>query len=118
MDDMSEKELERLKDDVESINRSLVDYGLDAISKMTGIAEDTEHPRSFEVLSKLIKDVSDINNSRIDNVKRSEEIKNLDLKKLGSPTAPGETPKTLTIGVSDLLKHLKNEEKDVTPPDA
>jgi hypothetical protein len=111
---MTDDEKKRL--DIDRTNEALIDYGLDAISKMTAVAEDTEHPRAYEVLSKLIKDVSEINNSRLDNDKKVEEIERL---RKGPAALPDQNdkPTVLAITTDQLLRGLQNQakEKDITP---
>ena len=106
------------KEDIRLTNESLIDYGLDAISKMTAVAEDTEHPRAYEVLGKLIKDVADINNSRLDNRKKYKEIEKLAQSKNELP--PGQQPQFVALTTEELLRSLQETqkvEKDITPKD-
>jgi homoserine kinase len=110
---------EKQQKEIESTNEALIDYGLDAISKMMAVAEDTEHPRAYEVLSKLIKDVADINNSRIDNKKKLREIKKMDEQKTLPPGSDGSGPTILAITTDELLRSFQESkeklEKDITP---
>ena len=107
------------KEDIRITNESLIDYGLDAISKMTAVAEDTEHPRAYEVLGKLIKDIADINNSRLDNRKKYKEIEKIE-KSGNQELPPGQQPQFIALTTEELLRSLqdtKKTEKDITPKD-
>jgi hypothetical protein len=39
----------------------LVEHGRDAIDEMLDVAKNSEHPRAYEVLSGLIKNIADVN---------------------------------------------------------
>ena len=80
---------------------------------MIEVARESEHPRAFEVLSGMIKNISDVNDRLMDlnkkkkDLDRKEEIKNI-----------ANTTNNLFVGsTAELQKLLKNETdlKNVTP---
>ena len=91
----------------------LVEKGKQSLELMIEVARESEHPRAFEVLSGMIKNISDVNDRLMDlnkkkkDLDRKEEIKNI-----------ANTTNNLFVGsTAELQKILKNESKivDVTP---
>ena len=91
----------------------LVEKGKESLELMIEVARESEHPRAFEVLSGMIKNISDVNDRLMDlnkkkkDLDRKEEIKNI-----------ANTTNNLFVGsTAELQKILKNESKivDVTP---
>ena len=91
----------------------LVEKGKQSLELMIEVARESEHPRAFEVLSGMIKNISDVNDRLMDlnkkkkDLDRKEEIKNI-----------AKTPNTLFVGsTAELQKILKNETDlvNVTP---
>ena len=91
----------------------LVEKGKESLELMIEVARESEHPRAFEVLSGMIKNISDVNDRLMDlnkkkkDLDRKEEIKNI-----------ANTTNNLFVGsTAELQKLLKNETdlKNVTP---
>ena len=91
----------------------LVEKGKESLELMIEVARESEHPRAFEVLSGMIKNISDVNDRLMDlnkkkkDLDRKEEIKNI-----------ANTTNNLFVGsTAELQKILKNESEmvDVTP---
>ena len=91
----------------------LVEKGKQSLELMIEVARESEHPRAFEVLSGMIKNISDVNDRMMDlnkkkkDLDRKEEIKNI-----------ANTTNNLFVGsTSELQKILKNETDlvNVTP---
>ena len=91
----------------------LVEKGKQSLELMIEGARESEHPRAFEVLSGMIKNISDVNDRLMDlnkkkkDLDRKEEIKNI-----------ANTTNNLFVGsTAELQKLLKNETdlKNVTP---
>ena len=91
----------------------LVEKGKESLELMIEVARESEHPRAFEVLSGMIKNISDVNDRLMDlnkkkkDLDKSEEIKNI-----------ANTTNNLFVGsTSELQKLLKNETDlvNVTP---
>ena len=91
----------------------LVEKGKESLELMIEVARESEHPRAFEVLSGMIKNISDVNDRLMDlnkkkkDLDRKEEIKNI-----------AKTTNNLFVGsTAELQKILKNETDlvNVTP---
>ena len=91
----------------------LVEKGKQSLELMIEVARESEHPRAFEVLSGMIKNISDVNDRLMDlnkkkkDLDRKEEIKNI-----------ANTTNNLFVGsTAELQKLLMNETdlKNVTP---
>ena len=91
----------------------LVEKGKQSLELMIEVARESEHPRAFEVLSGMIKNISDVNDRLMDlnkkkkDLDRKEEIKNI-----------AKTTNNLFVGsTAELQKLLKNETDlvNVTP---
>ena len=91
----------------------LVEKGKQSLELMIEVARESEHPRAFEDLSGMIKNISDVNDRLMDlnkkkkDLDRKEEIKNI-----------ANTTNNLFVGsTSELQKILKNDTDlvNVTP---
>lgn len=92
----------------------LIDKGRESLDLLIEVARETEHPRAFEVLSNMIKNLSDVNDKLMDLNKKVKEIKQ------PAKQAQIESQKTtnnIFLGsTTDLQRILMQErEKDVTP---
>ena len=91
---------------------SLIRKGQQGIEEMLEVAAASEHPRAYEVLSKLIKDVSDVNDRLMDLNKKKKDLENADKK-----TSTENTTNNLFIGSTTELQRLLHKQnlKDITP---
>jgi phosphomevalonate kinase len=90
----------------------LIEKGKDAVENMIEVARESEHPRAYEVLSGMIKNVSDVNDRLMDLNKKQKEINREEVKQVSSTT------NNVFLGsTSDLQKLLQNDKEiiDVTP---
>ena len=91
----------------------LVEKGKESLELMIEVARESEHPRAFEVLSGMIKNISDVNDRLMDlNKKKKDLDKKDEIQKIANTT------NNLFVGsTAELQKILKNESKivDVTP---
>ena len=91
----------------------LVEKGKESLELMIEVARESEHPRAFEVLSGMIKNISDVNDRLMDlNKKKKDLDKKEEIQKIANTT------NNLFVGsTAELQKILKNESKivDVTP---
>ena len=91
----------------------LVEKGKQSLELMIEVARESEHPRAFEVLSGMIKNISDVNDRLMDLNKKKKDIdKKEEIKKIANTT------NNLFVGsTADLQKILKNEKEliEVTP---
>jgi len=87
----------------------LLNKGSEAMEEMMEVARATEHPRAFEVLSNMMKNVGDINGSLMDLHKKKKDINKDD--KPAELTGP--TTNNVFIGsTSDLQRMLLDNEDD------
>ena len=91
----------------------LVEKGKESLELMIEVARESEHPRAFEVLSGMIKNISDVNDRLMDlNKKKKDLDKKAEIQKIANTT------NNLFVGsTAELHKILKNESEmvDVTP---
>ena len=91
----------------------LVEKGKQSLELMIEVARESEHPRAFEVLSGMIKNISDVNDRLMDLNKKKKDIdKKEEVKKVANTT------NNLFVGsTTELQKLLKNESEivNVTP---
>ena len=52
----------------------LIDKGRESLELMIEVARESEHPRAFEVLSGMIKNISDVNDKLMDLNKKYKEV--------------------------------------------
>jgi len=103
---------EKLDKDVEYARSNLyelIEHGMAAIQDMSHLSREQMHPRTYEVMSKLMKEVAENNLSLIDLVNKKKAAKRK------SPNTPEATPqpqvnnidKAIFVGTtSDLLKAM------------
>ena len=91
----------------------LVEKGKQSLELMIEVARESEHPRAFEVLSGMIKNISDVNDRLMDlNKKKKDLDKKEEIKNIANTT------NNLFVGsTSELQKILKNDTDlvNVTP---
>ena len=89
----------------------LVEKGKESLELMIEVARDSEHPRAFEVLSGMIKNISDVNDRLMDlNKKKKDLDKKDEIQKIANTT------NNLFVGsTTELQKLLKKDIIDVTP---
>ena len=75
---------------------------------MMEVARATEHPRAFEVLSNMMKNVGDINGSLMDLHKKKQDFDKTDeVKEL-----PGLTTNNVFIGSTSELQRMLRQQDD------
>ena len=91
------------------VKHGLLAKGEAALDAMIEVARATEHPRAYEVLATMIKNVGDVSDSLIDIHKKKH-----DMEKSQAPAIPNSaTTNNVFVGsTADLQKMLM---KDVTP---
>ena len=93
----------------------LIEKGRESLELMIEVARESEHPRAFEVLSGMIKNISDVNDKLMDLNKKNKDIKQ-EPKQIGQEG--GTTNNNVFIGsTADIQRILREEEKviDVEP---
>lgn len=84
----------------------LIEKGKESLDLMIEVARESEHPRAFEVLSGMIKNISDVNDKLMDLNKKNKDISREEQKQIGNTT------NNLFIGsTTDLQRMLQNETK-------
>ena len=96
---------------VRRIKHSLLVKGEEALEDMIEVARATEHPRAYEVLSNMLKNVSDAGDSLIDIHKKKKDIDKVD-EPLSLPSNSTTNNNVFVGSTADLQKMLM---KDVTP---
>ena len=91
----------------------LIEKGRESLELMIEVARESEHPRAFEVLSGMIKNISDVNDKLMDlNKKQKDMNKNEEPKQIGN-----QTTNNLYLTTADLQKMMNSEDEkliDVT----
>jgi hypothetical protein len=101
----------------------IIEHGKTAIAEALEVAQGSEHPRAYEVLSKLLKDVADVADKLMDLNKKRKDIE--EPAKQNSALPPGASTLTNNVFVgstSDLqrmlapeLYQMLNAEKEIGP---
>ena len=97
---------------------NLIEKGQEGLEQMMEVARESEHPRAYEVLASMLKNVSDINDKLMDLNKKRKDISREEQKALPGST----TNNNLFVGSTTELQRLlmdSNDETviDVTPPE-
>jgi len=112
MEDNQDKK--NIKDDYETSRDTyleLIESGKQGLDLMIEVARESEHPRAFEVLSGMIKNVADVTDKLMDLNKKHKDIKQ-------DPKTDKEvTNNNVFIGSTTDLQRLLHQqpEKDITP---
>ena len=90
----------------------LIEKGKMALEDMIEVARESEHPRAFEVLSGMIKNISDVNDRLMDLNKKNKEL----LKKDDAALPPTNQQNNFFLSTADLQKMMaQGDILDVTP---
>jgi len=88
----------------------LIEKGTRSMDELLTIADQSQHPRSYEVLSGLIKNMSELNKDLIDLHDKKKKLLNTEQENV----SPNTVNNNLFVGsTSDLLKMI-NQENDVS----
>jgi len=104
-----------IKDDFEYSRATyyeLLEKGKESLMDMMEVARSSEHPRAYEVLSNLIKNMADVNDKLMELNKKKK-----DLDRKEETKQVGNTTNNLFVGTTaDLQKLLRDDEQviDVT----
>lgn len=99
----------------------LIERGQEALQQMMDVADESQHPRAYEVLANLIKTISDTNDKVMDLNKKVKDINKKDTKD-PAQIESGKTTNNVFIGsTTDLQRMLQDASKekivDITPED-
>jgi len=86
----------------------LIETGQEALQRMLDVADETAHPRSYEVLGGLIKNISDVNDRLMAGHKKKKEI----LKKDEMKQLPNTTNNLFVGSTTDLQRMLQNTQSE------
>lgn len=107
-----------LEDDFEysrKVYLDLIATGQEALQNMLDVADETAHPRSYEVLSGMIKNISDVNDRLMDIHKKRKDIKKKD-QPVPSIPAQGNTTNNLFVGsTTDLQRMILSAQESEQP---
>ena len=94
----------------------LIEKGKESLDLMVEVARESEHPRAFEVLSGMIKNVSEVNDKLMDLNKKNKDISADEIKKIEKTT------NNLFVGsTAELQRMLQDNDEtmsnvvDITP---
>lgn len=91
----------------------LIEKGKDALETMIEVARESEHPRAYEVLSGMIKNISDVND-RLMELNRKQK----DLETSSAPKSVENQQNNFYIGsTADIQKMLHSIEGEVIDND-
>lgn len=114
MSDIENKNVETDYDYSRQTYYDLIEKGRESLEMMIEVARESEHPRAYEVLSGMIKNISDVNDKLMDlNKKQKDMNKNEEPKQIGN-----QTTNNLYLTTADLQKMMNSEDEkliDVTP---
>ena len=112
---MTARDTENIKSDYDYSRETyydLLEKGKESMELMIEVARESEHPRAFEVLSNMMKNMADINDKLMDLNKKNKDITQQEVKQLGNTT------NNVFLGSTDDLQRLQQNENeiiDVTP---
>jgi len=94
----------------------ILEKGKESLELMIEVARESEHPRAFEVLSNMMKNMADVNDKLMDLNKKNKDINKEEVKQVAGST--GNTTNNIFLGsTADLQRLLQDESNivDVTP---
>ena len=97
---------------------NLLVKGEEAMDRMIDVADATEHPRAYEVLSGMMKNMSDINDRLMDLHKKKKDISKVEGKSQRQLEGESKTTNVFLGSTTELQKMLQAEQAsivDVTP---
>lgn len=104
-------EEKKIKDDYEYSRDTyyeILEKGKESMELMIEVARESEHPRAFEVLSTMMKNMADVNDKLMDLNKKNKDINQKD-----EPKQLGNTTNNLFVGTTTDLQRLINDEKSI-----
>ena len=95
-----------------SMYYSILEKGEDALEELIEVAKATEHPRSYEVLAGMLKNLADVNGSLMDLHKKKVTMEK-DARLLTGEDQGGVTNNNLFVGsTTDLQRMLIKQHKE------
>ena len=87
--------------------KNLIDVGEEGIEGILKVAQEGDHPRAYEVLSQLIKTVSEVNKDMLDLHKKVSDIETTEKKLVQNNT----TNNSFFVGSTSELQDLINPDR-------
>ena len=87
---------------------NLVERGQDAIDGILEVAKDGEHPRAYEVVGQLIKNVSEVTEKLVDLQEKMKKLKEV------PDNAPKNVTNALFVGSTKELQNLLKDKSNGT----
>ena len=84
----------------------ILEKGKESMELTIEVARESEHPRAFEVLSNMMKNMADINDKLMDLNKKNKDINQEDIKQVT-------TNNNVFLGSTTDLQRLLQDEKDI-----
>jgi len=86
--------------------RALIDAGIPTLQNLIRIANDSQHPRAYEVATQLMKTMSDLNKDLMEIHKKELELSE---KTASTENAPIHVKNAVFVGTTkELRNHLKS----------
>lgn len=111
---MSDKKIDDDYEYSREVYYDLIEKGRDGIEEMLELAKQSEHPRAFEVLSQMIKNVSDVSDRLMALNTAKKKIEHMDKPK----ELQGTTNNNIFIGSTTELQRFLQNEKQVIEHDS
>jgi hypothetical protein len=109
IESVSEEDIQKDYEHARAQLHLLIQKGQEAVTGILDVANNTDHPRAYEVAFQGIKNVADITDKLADLQKKMKDIRTEDKK--SSPTTVNNT---MFVGsTADLAKMLKNASKNL-----
>lgn len=112
---MSDKKIDDDYEYSREVYYDLIEKGRDGIEEMLELAKQSEHPRAFEVLSQMIKNVSDVSDRLMALNTAKKKIEYMDKPK--ALENQGTTNNNIFIGSTTELQRFLQNEKQVIEHD-
>lgn len=87
----------------------LLEKGKQSLDLMIEVARESEHPRAFEVLSNMVKNLADVNDKLMDLNKKNKEINKEDREQVKQIT----NNNVFLGSTTDLQRLLQDERKTI-----
>ncbi|HAV28552.1 MAG TPA: hypothetical protein DCW93_01410 [Saprospirales bacterium] len=113
---MSDEKHENVDDDFEYSRRTyydLIEKGQGALEEMMEVAKQLEHPRAFEVVSGMIKNISDVNDRLMDLHKKKKDYNKKDIVKPVDGTTNNNLFVGSTVELQRMLQDMNKEQDNV-----
>ena len=113
---MSDEKHENVDDDFEYSRRTyydLIEKGQGALEEMMEVAKQLEHPRAFEVVSGMIKNISDVNDRLMDLHKKKKDYNKKDTPKPVDGTTNNNLFVGSTVELQRMLQDMNKEQDNV-----